>query len=137
MMHRTKKENDIHEGKWNGLWGKHEQWETPEKCVVREMQEEAWITITDYTMHGMMTAPMFDGKKDWVIFIFTATAWEWEVSDECVEWELAWIDTDKLLDLNLREGDKKFISLLEEPGFFSVRVIYEKKVLKECEIRRY
>ncbi len=25
MLHRTKKENDLHEGKWNGLGGKFEE----------------------------------------------------------------------------------------------------------------
>ena len=29
MVHRNKKVNDIHEGKWNGLGGKFEAGETP------------------------------------------------------------------------------------------------------------
>ncbi len=40
MIHRIKKENDIHAGKWNGLGGKFQPGETPEECVIREIFEE-------------------------------------------------------------------------------------------------
>ena len=39
MLYRNKKENDTHEGKWNGLGGKFEQGETPEACAIREMNQ--------------------------------------------------------------------------------------------------
>ncbi len=39
MLYRNKKENDYHEGKWNGLGGKFEQGETPEECAIREIRE--------------------------------------------------------------------------------------------------
>ena len=41
MLHRIKKANDIHQGKWNGLGGKLEQGESPEECVIREVNEES------------------------------------------------------------------------------------------------
>jgi len=31
MLHRVKKENDYHRGKWNGLGGKFEPGESPEQ----------------------------------------------------------------------------------------------------------
>ena len=37
LVHRNKKANDIHEGKWNGLGGKFEAGETPEECIIREV----------------------------------------------------------------------------------------------------
>jgi 8-oxo-dGTP diphosphatase len=40
MLHRTKKANDIHEGKWNGVGGKFEAGESPEECMIREIREE-------------------------------------------------------------------------------------------------
>jgi len=39
MLHRIKKENDMHQGKWNGLGGKFEEGETPEECAIREIEE--------------------------------------------------------------------------------------------------
>ena len=46
MLHRIKKENDFHEGKWNGLGGKFELHETPEECVIREIEEESGLKIS-------------------------------------------------------------------------------------------
>ena len=40
MVHRVKKADDIHQGKWNGLGGKLEPGESPEECVIREVREE-------------------------------------------------------------------------------------------------
>ena len=40
MIHRNKREGDIHDGKWNGLGGKLHLGETPEECVIREVKEE-------------------------------------------------------------------------------------------------
>ena len=38
MIHRIKKENDMHQGKWNGLGGKLEPGETPEECARRDVK---------------------------------------------------------------------------------------------------
>ena len=38
MLHRIKKEDDMHEGKWNGLGGKLINGESPEECVIREVK---------------------------------------------------------------------------------------------------
>ncbi len=45
MLHRIKKPNDMHAGKWNGLGGKFEPGESPEDCVVREVREESGLSI--------------------------------------------------------------------------------------------
>jgi len=34
MLHRVKKKDDIHEGKWNGLGGKFEEGESLEECAI-------------------------------------------------------------------------------------------------------
>lgn len=123
MLHRTKKINDVHEGKWNGLWGKFEEWETPEECMMRELQEESGLRATKWTMKGILTAPQFSHGKDWYIFIFVVEEFIGELID-CKEWELAWIPQEKLLELNLREGDRQFLPLIFEPWFLSIKAIY-------------
>ena len=45
MVHRNKKPNDIHEGKWNGLGGKFEAGEMPERYRVRD--DEGLILAAD------------------------------------------------------------------------------------------
>lgn len=136
MLHRVKKQQDIHEGKWNGLWGKLEQGESPEEGVVREIQEEVGLEVLDMQFKGLLTAPFFDGKQDWIVYIYLVNSFRGEVQ-ECNEWEVEWIDNDKLLDLNLREGDRYFLPLLFEPWFFSCKATYVKKKLVDIHIDRY
>ena len=124
MLHRIKKKNDVHEGKWNGLGGKFEQGETPEECVIREVKEESGLLIKDPKMHGFITFPMFDGKKDWYVFLFTAREFKGKLIDSH-EGKLEWIPNDKLLKLNLWEGDQIFIPWLLEDKFFSAKFDYK------------
>ncbi len=73
MLHRIKKPQDIHQGKWNGLGGKLLPGETPEQCVIREVEEESGITLSNPELRGILTFPNFDGNEDWYVFLFTAT----------------------------------------------------------------
>lgn len=124
MLHRIKKKNDFHEGKWNGLGGKFEAGETPEECAIREIKEECGLLMKNPRLHGFITFPMFDGKKDWYVFLFTAREFEGELIDSH-EGVLEWIPNDKLLKLNLWEGDQIFIPWLFQEKFFSAKFIYE------------
>ena len=124
MLHRVKKENDYHEGKWNGLGGKLEETETPEECVIREVREESGLTISSPRMHGFITFPVFDGKDDWYVFIFTADKFEGELIDSS-EGVLEWIPDDKITGLNLWDGDAVFMKWLDNDKFFSAKFIYE------------
>jgi len=128
MLFRNKKPNDVHEGKWNGLGGKFEKGETPEECVIREVKEESGLMIKNPKLHGIITFPMFDGKKDWYVFMFTVKDFEGELIDSN-EGKLEWIENEKLLDLNLWEGDKIFIPWLFQEKYFSAKFIYENKKL--------
>ncbi len=126
MIFRNKKENDFHEGKWNGLGGKLENGETPEECVIRELKEESGLTIKDPYLHGFITFPMFDGKDDWYVFIFTVTEFEGELIDSA-EGKLDWIPNDNLTELNLWDGDEIFLKWLFQDKFFSAKFVYENK----------
>lgn len=55
MMHRNKRPDDVHLGKYNGLGGKFEPGESPEECVKREVFEESNLTIVPH-LRGVMTA---------------------------------------------------------------------------------
>jgi 8-oxo-dGTP diphosphatase len=124
MIHRVKKENDVHAGKWNGLGGKFEPGETPEECVIREVYEESGLTLIDPTLKGFITFPEFAHGEDWYAFIFVANKFDGELI-ESPEGELDWIEDDKLLGLNLWEGDQIFLPWLDDPGFFSGKFVYQ------------
>ncbi len=136
MIHRIKKENDFHKGKWNGLGGKLEQGESPENCVIREVREEAGLEITGPRMHGFITFPMFDGVEDWYVFIFTADKFTGVLKDSH-EGKLEWIRDENLLSLNLWDGDKIFMEWLFQDKFFSAKFIYEDKKYISSEVFFY
>ncbi|MFA3782452.1 NUDIX domain-containing protein [Melioribacteraceae bacterium 4301-Me] len=136
MIYRNKKQNDYHEGKWNGLGGKFEPGETPEECAVREVKEESGLLIKNPRMHGFITFPMFDGVKDWYVFLFTATEFEGELIDSN-EGKLEWIPNEKLTELNLWEGDKIFIPWLFQEKFFSAKFNYRDKKFIDYSVEFY
>ena len=136
MVHRIKKENDMHAGKWNGLGGKLEAGETPEECALREIWEEAGITVKNLTLRGLITFPGFSDDEDWYAFLFIANYDEGELIDS-PEGDLRWIPNDKLLELNLWPGDRIFIPWLDQPGFFSGKFVYQDGELVEHEVVFY
>ena len=123
MLHRIKKQQDVHQGKWNGLGGKFLGAETPEECVIREVREESGLAITAPQLRGFLTFPNFDGRDDWYVFLFVAEATTNELIDSA-EGKLAWIDTNRLLELNLWEGDRIFLPWVEAGRFFSAKFEY-------------
>ncbi len=124
MLYRNKKENDYHEGKWNGLGGKFELSESPEECAIRELEEESGLIAKKLVLKGHITFPMFDGKDDWYVFVFIIPEFEGELI-ESDEGHLEWIPNDKLIDLNLWEGDKYFINWLFMDEMFSAKFNYD------------
>jgi 8-oxo-dGTP diphosphatase len=136
MLHRIRKKNDIHEGKWNGLGGKFEKGETPEECVIREVKEESGLEILRPQLKGFITFPEFDGVNDWHVFVFTATRFSGHLID-CEEGKLEWIKDEDILNLNLWDGDRFFLPWLQRDDFFSARFIYKEKILTEHEVCFY
>jgi 8-oxo-dGTP diphosphatase len=123
MIHRNKKPNDMHAGKWNGLGGKFETGETPEACIMREVQEETGLVIHNPRLHGLLMFPNFKGN-DWYVFVFTAREFDGELI-ESPEGELEWIPDEKLTGLNLWESDHIFFPWLENGKFFSAKFDYD------------
>jgi 8-oxo-dGTP diphosphatase len=136
MLHRVKKANDYHEGKWNGLGGKLENGESPEDCVIREIKEESGLTIVSPRMNGFITFPLFDGKDDWHVFIFTADNFSGELINS-TEGNLEWIPNDKITELNLWDGDAIFLKWLNEDKFFSAKFNYDNGKFINYEVNFY
>ena len=136
MLHRVKKQNDMHQGKWNGLGGKLIDGESPEQCVKREVLEESGLSIEHPSLKGIITFPKFDKIDDWIVFVFTSNKFSGSLidSDEGV---LKWIPNNKLMELNLWEGDKIFMKWLNNRPFFSAIFRYKDKKLNNHEVIFY
>lgn len=136
MLYRNKKENDMHEGKWNGLGGKFEAGECPEACVIREVREESGLSITMPQLRGFITFPAFDDIRDWYVFVFTADQFSGELI-ESNEGRLEWIPDDELPKLNLWEGDPIFLEWIKDGRFFSSVFEYGNGKLKSHSVHFY
>ena len=112
MLYRNKKKNDPCEGKWVSPGGKFEPGEDSEACVLREVKEETGLTLTEYEKRGVVHFQS-DVIDDEEMYLYTATAWEGEITD-CNEGTLRWIPLNEVLDLNLWEGDPYFLKPLIE-----------------------
>ena len=124
MVHRIKKQNDMHQGKWNGLGGKLEAGETPEECARREIREESGLSVRRLALKGFLTFPGFANDEDWYAFVFTAEEFTGELIDS-PEGVLRWVNDAELFDLDLWDGDRMFIPWLDHPGFFSGKFVYK------------
>lgn len=108
MLHRNKRPEDYHLGKWNGLGGKFMPGESPEQCLYREVLEESGLVPVSPQLKGILTFPLFDGVEDWYTFVYTAGVDHKEFVDP-PEGTLAWIPREEVLSLNLWEGDRIFL----------------------------
>ena len=136
MIYRNKKENDYHQGKWNGLGGKFELGESPEECAKREIKEESGLAVKTVSMKGFITFPLFDGREDWYVFLFTADEFVGELIDS-PEGKLEWISKEKLTEIKLWDGDKIFIPWLFEDKFFSAKFNYKDGEFVDYEVQFY
>jgi len=125
MLHRVKKENDIHEGKWNGLGGKIQSGESPEECIIREVREESGLSIHEPILKGILTFPGFDGENDWYVYVYEAHRFDGTIisSDEG---NLEWIENSNLAELDVWEGDRIFHKWIANGIFFSGKFVYKK-----------
>ena len=131
MIHRVKKENDENKDKWIGVGGKLEEGESPYDCVRREVKEETGLTLLSLRYHGIVTF-VSDECESQHMHLFTSSDFEGDVTTECDEGELAWIDKAKLFSLPMWEGDKIFHGLIDNNApFFSLKLVYEGSNLKE------
>ena len=75
MLYRNKKENDLNEGKWVGVGGKFLPGETPEQCLLREVQEETGLILTKYRLCGVIRF-VSDVWEDEDMYLYEASAFE-------------------------------------------------------------
>ena len=131
MLHRVKKENDINRDKWIGLGGHFHEGESPDECLLREVQEESGILLTDYTLRGVVTFILNDSFCEYM-FLYTASC-DGEFTVDCDEGELCWVNKQDIHNLPLWQGDHIFLNLLNTSSkFFSLKLSYQGQTLKEA-----
>lgn len=113
LIHRNRRPDDHHFGKYNGLGGKLEPGEDIVSGMMREVREESGLECQSLRLRGTINWPGF-GKQgeDWFGFIFVIDRWSGVPGDGNAEGTLEWVEVSQLLDLPIWEGDRHFLPLL-------------------------
>ena len=135
LVHRNRRPDDPHQGKYNGLGGKLEPGEDIVAGMKREIHEEAGLECLRLRLRGTISWPGF-GKQgeDWFGFIFIIDQWQGTPRTENAEGPLSWLPIEHLLDgsLPLWEGDRYFLPLVFDasvPQFHGVMPYQDGKPL--------
>jgi 8-oxo-dGTP diphosphatase len=115
LVHRTRRSDDAHYGKYNGLGGKLDRGEDVVAGMRREVREEAGLECETLALRGTISWPGF-GKQgeDWFGFIFRVDRWTGVPKKENPEGTLEWVEVERLMELPLWEGDRYFLPLVFE-----------------------
>ncbi|SOB73175.1 NUDIX hydrolase domain [Anaerobutyricum hallii] len=136
MLHRTSKKKDGNKDKWIGVGGHFEKGESPEECLLREVKEETGLELTSYQFRGIVTF-ISDEWPDEYMCLYTADRYTGDIGN-CDEGELVWVEKEKIMDLNIWEGDKIFLKLLmENQPFFSLKLEYKGDKLINTVLNKY
>jgi 8-oxo-dGTP diphosphatase len=113
LIHRNRRPDDAHFGKYNGLGGKLERDEDVAACVRREVREESGLECAALELRGTISWPGFGkGGEDWFGFVFRVDRWTGEPLRENAEGTLEWVPVERVLSLPLWEGDRHFLPLV-------------------------
>ena len=98
--------------------------ESPEDCLLREVEEETGLTLTQYQYRGVVTF-VSDRWPTEYMHLFTADGFTGDLR-ECGEGVLEWLPRERLLEIPHWEGDAIFLDLIWRGApFFSLKVCYE------------
>ena len=138
LLHRNKKPNDVHQGKWISVGGKLEKGESPEECAQREILEETGLVAEAMTLCGIITFPDFTPDTDWYTYVFRVTRFSGQLLADSPEGTLEWVPYDQVLLKPTWEGDYELFKwILNDVPFFSAKLTYEKETLIEQKVVFY
>ena len=117
LVHRNRRPDDAHFGKYNGLGGKLEAGEDVVSGLRREVREESGLECDQLALRGTVSWPGFGkGGEDWFGFVFLITRFSGQPRADNPEGTLEWVELGRLPALPLWEGDRHFLPLVFDPS---------------------
>ncbi len=127
LVHRNRRRDDHHFGKYNGLGGKLKPGEDIFQCLQREIYEEAGIHCEQAILRGTINWQGFGSREeDWFGFIFRIHRFSGEPKTSNEEGDLEWKPLEDMEKLTMWEGDKYFLPLVfdSDPRIFHGHMPY-------------
>jgi 8-oxo-dGTP diphosphatase len=113
MLHRDKRPDDIHYGKYNGLGGKVEPHEDVVTGAMRESLEESGLTISSLVLRGTVLWPGFGPSgQDWFGFIFRADEYDGTPHEGNAEGTLEWVPLAALPTIPMWDSDHEWLPMV-------------------------
>lgn len=113
LIHRNRRPEDPHLGKFNGLGGKLDRGEDVVSGMCREVREESGLECQEWQLRGTISWPGFGRNgEDWFGFLFRVERWSGQLRADNPEGTLSWVDVERLPELPLWEGDRHFLPLV-------------------------
>jgi 8-oxo-dGTP diphosphatase len=92
------KEAKVWMGRWNGVGGKIKEEETPEECVIREVEEETEIQVSEVMFKGIVTWPEEKNRRGGMYLFLVELAPDFRLEtpiknrEGILDWkEISWI----------------------------------------------
>ena len=122
-----KANSGISIGKWNGPGGKIERGETPEMNVVREVNEETGLTITNPVHHGTIRFYLNGGDRlDFLVYVFSTKRFTGKARSSD-EGRVRWFEIGKIPYPKMWDDDRYWLPLLLNGVKFDARFSYDKQ----------
>jgi len=130
LLHRSKAPNS---GRHSPIGGKLElaEGESPHACAIREIEEEAGLSLSDEEIRlmGMVSETSYENTTHWLIFLFEVTR---PVSHDEIplmefdEGRLEWIPVESVESLDIPDTDRKALWPAVQKhrggGFFTIHI---------------
>lgn len=138
MLKRNKKDDDFHEGYWVAPGGKREDNETIRETAKRELEEETGLIADKLKFLGFLNFPDYGNSpfnEEWLDFVFLCEKFYGSLIESSSEGSLKWIEEDKMLELDMWEGDYLFTRFVLEAKKFDIQLTYINEELIEKKIQ--
>jgi len=123
LLRRTK---EPHLGKYVPIGGHLEPFETPRAAAIREVEEEAGISIKEPRLRGILTETS-PTEYNWIVYIYTA-----DIAVippvECAEGTLEWVARERLDTIPIPTTDGFVYDYLFRSEFIVFDAVYDENV---------
>ena len=121
-----KRSKPPHVGHYVPVGGHVENYESPRRAVVREVEEETGIEVLDPILKGIVTetSPV---DYNWIVYVYGARIPHLP-PPSCPEGELSWVKPERLSALPVPEIDRHMYRYLLEGRFFVFEAEYDQRI---------